>query len=139
MATGRALTIGLNAVDPRHYGGWAGELNACEADARDMTEIAKSEKFSVKTFLTKAATRTKNYKRDLKGRQGPKKGDMFMLTYSGHGGQVPDLNNDEPDAQDETWCPYDGELVDDELYAQLGKFAQGVASWSFPIAATAAR
>ena len=49
-----------------------------------------------------------------------------MLTYSGHGGQVPDLNNDEPDAQDETWCLHDGELVDDELYGHLGKFAQGV-------------
>ena len=49
-----------------------------------------------------------------------------MLSYSGHGGQLPDLNNDEPDAQDETWCLYDGELVDDELYAQLGKFSQGV-------------
>jgi hypothetical protein len=49
-----------------------------------------------------------------------------MLSYSGHGGQVPDVNNDEPDAQDETWCLYDGQLIDDEIYAQLGKFSQGV-------------
>ena len=49
-----------------------------------------------------------------------------MLSYSGHGGQLPDLNNDEPDAQDETWCLYDGELVDDELYALFGRFARGV-------------
>ena len=34
-STGRALalTIGLNAVDPRFYGGWAGILQGCEADA----------------------------------------------------------------------------------------------------------
>jgi hypothetical protein len=36
MARGQALTIGLNAVDPKHYEGWSGELNACEADANDM-------------------------------------------------------------------------------------------------------
>ncbi|MFL6526136.1 MAG: caspase family protein, partial [Nitrososphaera sp.] len=31
MPTGVALTIGLNSVDPKHYSGWSGELNACEA------------------------------------------------------------------------------------------------------------
>ena len=36
MAKGMSLSIGLNAVDPKHYGGWAGELNACEADAAEM-------------------------------------------------------------------------------------------------------
>ena len=45
MAKGLALTIGLNAVDPKHYQGWSGKLNACEADARDMAEIARSRKF----------------------------------------------------------------------------------------------
>ena len=40
MARGIALTIGLNSVDPKHYAGWSGELNACEADAEDMASIA---------------------------------------------------------------------------------------------------
>ncbi len=126
MAKGLALTIGLNSVDPKHYGGWSGELNACEADAEDMTDIGKSRNFAVKTLLTKAATRAKVIAEISRAARKLKSGDMFMLSYSGHGGQVPDLNSDEPDAQDETWCLYDGELVDDELYAQLGKFLQGV-------------
>jgi hypothetical protein len=126
MAKGRALTIGLNAVDPRHYQGWSGELHACEADAQDMAEIAKSKKFSVKQLLTKAATRAKVSSEILKAAKALTKGDILMLTYSGHGGQLPDMNNDEPDAQDETWCLYDGELIDDELYGLLGRFAQGV-------------
>ena len=42
---------------------------------------------------------------------------FFLLTYSGHGGQINDVNNDEPDGLDETWALYDRELVDDELYA----------------------
>ena len=53
-------------------------------------------------------------------------GDLFFLTYSGHGGQVPDVNGDEADKKDETWCLYDGQLIDDELYFELSKFAAGV-------------
>jgi hypothetical protein len=53
-------------------------------------------------------------------------GDMFLLFYSGHGGQLPDLNGDEDDGEDETWCLYDGQAVDDELYAVYRRFAPGV-------------
>jgi hypothetical protein len=131
MAKGLALTIGLNSVDPKHYGGWSGELNACEADAEDMADIAKSRNFKVKTLLTKAATRAKVAGEISKAAGALKSGDIFMLSYSGHGGQLPDLNSDEPDAQDETWCLYNGELVDDELYALFGKFARGVRILAF--------
>src|SRR3972149_2330925 len=126
MPKGIALTTGLNAVSPAHYGGWSGELNACEADAEDMAEIAKSKGFDVKTLLTKEATRTNVIDGINKAASTLKAGDIFMLSYSGHGGQLPDLNSDEPDAQDETWCLYNGEFVDDELYALFGKFARGI-------------
>ncbi len=126
MATGLALTIGLNSVDPEHYGGWSGELNACEADAEDMADIATSQKFKVTTLLTKDATREQVTDNIQNAAKTLKSGDIFMLSYSGHGGQLPDLNNDEPDGQDETICLFDGELVDDELYALWGKFARGV-------------
>ena len=53
-------------------------------------------------------------------------GDFFFLTYSGHGGQVPDVTGEEADKQDETWCLYDGQLIDDELYLELSRFAAGV-------------
>ena len=126
MPRGLALAIGLNSVDPKHYGGWSGELNACEADAEDMADIARSRNFNVKSLLTKAATRAKVTAEISKAASTLKAGDIFMLSYSGHGGQLPDLNRDEPDAQDETWCLYNGELVDDELYALFGKFKRGV-------------
>jgi hypothetical protein len=51
--------------------------------------------------------------------------DIFLLTYSGHGGQVPDTNGDEPDRKDETWVLYDGELVDDELHELYTQFKSG--------------
>jgi hypothetical protein len=53
-------------------------------------------------------------------------GDIFLLTYSGHGGQVPDRNAEEEDELDETWCLYDRQIVDDELYALWAQFKAGV-------------
>ena len=55
-----------------------------------------------------------------------RRGDLFFLTYSGHGGQVPDVTGEEDDKKDETWCLYDGQLIDDELYFELSRFAAGV-------------
>ena len=126
MAKGLALTIGLNAVDPKHYQGWSGKLNACEADARDMAEIARSRKFKVQTLLTRRATRSAVLSGIDRACKALRSGDIFLLTYSGHGGQVPDRNYDEPDAQDETWCLFNGELIDDEIYKALGRFKPGV-------------
>ena len=126
MAIGKALTIGLNSVDPKHYEGWDGELFACENDARDMADLAQSQGFEVETLLTKKATRKNVLERLKKAAGALKAGDFFLLTYSGHGGQLPDQNSDEPDALDETWCLFDGELVDDELYSMWSKFAPGV-------------
>jgi len=126
MPKGIALTLGLNAVDPPHYAGWSGELLACEADANDMAELAQSKGLATKTLLTQAATRAAVRAEIERTASALSSGDLFLLTYSGHGGQLPDLNSDEPDAQDETWCLYDGELVDDETYALLSKFARGV-------------
>ena len=56
-----------------------------------------------------------------------KAGDIFLMSYSGHGGQVPDFSGDEAleradDFQDETLCLYDGQIVDDELYALWAAF-----------------
>jgi len=126
MPKGLALAIGLNAVSPRHYEGWSGELNACEADASDMADIARLRKLTVQTLMTKRATRAAVLGALAKAARTLKAGDLLLLTYSGHGGQVPDRNAEEPDRQDETWCLYDGELIDDELYTALGRLARGV-------------
>lgn len=123
---GLSLHIGLNKVNPAHYGGWDGALNACEADAKDMQAIAKAAGFKATQRLTataKAATIIKDIQAAAAKLQS---GDIFLLTYSGHGGQMPDTNGDEPDNQDETWVLYDRQLVDDEIYALLGTFAKGV-------------
>ena len=125
-ATAVSLNIGLNAVDPAHYGGWSGELAACERDATDMAALAKAQKMKPTVLLTRAATRAKTIAAMNAAARTLKKGDLFFLTYSGHGGQVPDVSGEEPDKRDETWCLFDGQLIDDELYFELAKFASGV-------------
>jgi hypothetical protein len=125
-AKAMSLHIGLNSVDAGHYGGWGGELCACEFDANDMSAIATKAGMKAKLLLSKQA------KRDavldgIRGAAGAlKAGDLFFLSYSGHGGQVADVTGDEPDKKDETWCLYDGQLIDDELYFELGRFESGV-------------
>ena len=121
-----SLHIGLNAVSPAAYGGWSGELAACEFDAKDMAAIAKSQGMKSTVLLTKKGTRAQTLAAMRKAAKQLCKGDLFFLTYSGHGGQVPDVTGEETDKQDETWCLYDGQLIDDELYFELSRFVVGV-------------
>jgi len=53
-------------------------------------------------------------------------GDLFVLSYSGHGGQMPDTGGEESDRKDETWVLYDRQVLDDELYQRWASFAAGV-------------
>jgi metacaspase-1 len=127
MATGRSIHIGLNQVDPDHYDGWDGTLQACEFDANDMQKVAESRGFQSTKLLTKEAT-ADAVQAAIEGAASElADGDFLFLTYSGHGGQVPDKNGEEEaDRSDETWVLYDRQLVDDELYALWGKFKPGV-------------
>jgi len=129
MAAGLSIHIGLNHVDPNHYQGWDGALNACVADAKDMRALAKKRGFAGNMLLlneqaTAAAVTTalQSAAKQLS------KGDILFLTYSGHGGQVRDTNGDENDndRMDETWVLFDREFVDDELYDLWAKFRNGV-------------
>ncbi|OYU27771.1 MAG: peptidase C14 [Burkholderiales bacterium PBB2] len=122
-----SLHIGLNAVSPSAYGGWSGPLAACEFDAQDMAAIAKAQGIAKPTvLLTQKATRAAVLAQMRAAAKSLKSGDFFLLSYSGHGGQVADSNGDEPDKKDETWCLFDGQLIDDELYFELSRFASGV-------------
>ena len=123
---GMSLHIGLNAVSADDYGGWDGPLAACEFDASDMEAIAKAKGMKSTVLLTKKATRA-NVLAGMRGAaRALRAGDLFFMSYSGHGGQVPDVSGEEDDKKDETWCLFDGQLIDDELYFELSKFGDGV-------------
>jgi len=126
LGKGYALAIGLNAVDPGHYAGSSGSLAGCEPDAKDMEEIAKRQGFDTEILLTARATREAVLDSLKTWAEKCRNGDLLVVSYSGHGGQVPDANGDENDGLDETWCLYNGQLLDDELYETWAKFRGGV-------------
>ncbi|MGE0384487.1 MAG: caspase family protein [Gammaproteobacteria bacterium] len=125
-ARAMSLHIGLNAVGAAAYAGWTGPLAACEFDANDMAAIAASRKMKSTVLLTRKATRAAVLAGIRAATKALGAGDLFFLTYSGHGGQVPDRSGEEADKKDETWCLFDGQLIDDELYAELAAFRAGV-------------
>lgn len=129
------MHIGLNRIDPSHYG-TDGALAGCRNDARDMEAMAGALEYEPRPTLLDEQASVVAVKGAINEASADlEAGDIFLMTYAGHGGQVPDTNGDEladalggkpGDGKDETWCLFDRMLVDDELYALLGGFRQGV-------------
>jgi hypothetical protein len=124
-----SLHIGINRVNPAMYGGWTGALNGCEADCDTMTAIASAERFTTRVLKTTQASSEAILAAINSAAARLRSGDTFMITYAGHGGQVPNADADsdpEADSQDETWVLYDRQLIDDELWNAWRRFAAGV-------------
>lgn len=126
MAKGYSLIIGLNKLNPKHYAGWAGELDQPANDASAAYKLAKDIGFEAKLLLNDEATRERVINEMQNAAQKLNPGDIYFVYYSGHGGQVPDLDRDEDDGEDETWCLYNGQLIDDEIHYMLTAFKAGV-------------
>lgn len=110
--------------------GWNGRLGrsgeCCEKDAMDMAAIAGKQGFETKLLLTEKATADEVQKEIRSAANNLVAGDIFLLTYAGHGSQVEDLTDDEIDNEDETWCLYDRMFLDDEQRALYTEFGEGV-------------
>jgi hypothetical protein len=121
----KALLVGINKYpDPQN------ELRGCINDILDMEHfIAETNKVyakqNIKKLTDKEATK-KGIVTQIKWLlDGAQPGDQLLFHYSGHGAQVPTLNqNLELDGLDEIICPYDfsgqGEnALRDKEFAQL--------------------
>lgn len=117
MAKGYALHIALNSVNPTFYKGNSGFLNVCKNDALAYSKIAQQQNFQyIKLLIDKDAT-TANFKNEINFiSKSMSSEDYFLLSFSGHGSKNKDINGDEDDGEDESWCFYDGKVLDDELY-----------------------
>lgn len=126
MPKGISINIGLNFVDPDAYNGWNGQLAGCINDARDMNQIATQLGYDA-TLLTDAEASASGVSRAIgEAARQLASGDICLVTYSGHGGQINDVTGDEPDGKDETWVLWDRQLLDDELNGLWSSFASGV-------------
>jgi metacaspase-1 len=120
-----ALCIGIN-----DYPGTGSDLAGCVNDANDWAAALGRRGFQVRKMLDKQATGEAIRKAIKAGISLAKKGDLLVLTYSGHGSFVPDLDGDEPDGTDECICPYDvgtkGPVTDDEFFTLFSARREGV-------------
>jgi hypothetical protein len=125
MAKGISIHIGLNHIDEDYYG-TDGLLAGCINDANDMKAIATAQGYaSFEILLDEDATKANVISAIGRAADGMDSGDILLLTYSGHGSQVDDVDDEESDAQDETWCLYDQMLIDDELRQLWARFKAG--------------
>ena len=90
-----SLHIGLNTVSASAYGGWTGPLAACEFDANDLAALARKQGMKATVLLTNKGTRANTLAGIRNAAKSLRAGDLFFLTYSGHGGQVPDVTGEE--------------------------------------------
>jgi hypothetical protein len=129
MSNAISIHIGLNHVDTAHYTaeGWeVPVLAGCLNDANAMKAIAVSRGYQPTMLTESNATAAKVIAAIAQAAKNLTSGDHLLLTYSGHGAQIPDVNGDESDGMDETWVLYDRMLIDDELYCLWSQFKSGV-------------
>lgn len=121
----RALCIGIN-----DYPGTGSDLAGCVNDAHDWKAALEQRGFSVDLLLDSKATKAAMSEgiRNLVEQAQPK--DTIVISFSGHGSWIPDLDGDEPDGKDEVLCPYDiGQnrpLSDDEIHTIFSEKAKNV-------------
>jgi metacaspase-1 len=116
MTKGISLHIGLNQVDTKVYGS-VPVLKGCINDAKDMSNICKSLGYKGSKILSNDSATVENVKNEIINiSKTLEAGDIFLLSYSGHGTTVKDKNHDEDDGKDQAWCLYNRLLLDDELY-----------------------
>jgi hypothetical protein len=94
--------------------------------AEAMQRIAEREGFETQTLVGPAAT-CAAVTAAIRAAAGPVGGDgILLLTYSGHGDVVvPAGPGGDREVEDQCWCLYDGQLVDDDLYRLWAGFEPG--------------
>jgi metacaspase-1 len=126
---GLALCIALDYqhTAPDAYPGVSPpELDGCLPDRAVMTDIAKQQNFRVHKLENQDATRETVTKYISRAADGLHDGDIFLITYSGHGTFVQTNDYSEDHGQAEAWCLYNGLLFDHELHQLWPTFARGV-------------
>lgn len=139
MAKGISLHVGVNEYDGSayltNYGRVPKNLPNCCNDAQACINIAQQYGFKTSKLLDKEATASALLDGISYIAQQLYRGDLFFLSFSGHGGQARDKDGDEQrhqydgyevDEMDETWCLYDKMVIDDELFKAFGEFRPGV-------------
>lgn len=119
-----ALCVGIDDYPTAPLGG-------CVNDARAWAEALTRLGFEQpQMLLDQQATRAAIVRQLSALVEQSQAGDVIVFQFAGHGTQMPDLDGDEPDGQDEALCPHDfmsGELlIDDDIRAIVKRLPECV-------------
>jgi metacaspase-1 len=107
MTSGRALCIGIDSSESSEA--------LAEADARALADVARQQGFELTTLLLGAAATRANVRTQIHtAAHACRPGDLFMVTFSGHGGERG------------IWMLADASLQDSEMREALGLFRPDV-------------
>ncbi|MDH3402440.1 MAG: caspase family protein [Acidobacteriota bacterium] len=120
----KALCVGIDDYPTSPLGG-------CVNDAELWAQTLEGIGFAEPVLLTDADATREGILTALGDLvDGAAPGDVLVFQYSGHGTQLPDLDGDEDDSNDESLCPVDFDegafVIDDDLWALLGRLGEGV-------------
>lgn len=122
-----SLHIGVAKTDVNHYGNALVPLPCCISDAKYMQGIMTLLDYEESILLLDEDAVVSNVKHCiLQYSRLAKQGDLVVITYSGHGSHIFDANADEPSGEDQTWCLFDRQIIDDEFRHLWKEFDQGV-------------
>lgn len=120
------MHIGLNKVDAKNYPG-VPALFAAVNDAVFWASFAEEQGYKAQSLHNEKATADAVL--DILGAYAKemKAGDILLLTYAGHGSQLQNEKEDgfDNERNDQTWCLYNRELLDDELFDAFRAFTDG--------------
>ncbi len=115
---GYSIHIGLNTVDQDHYTDMQ-NLRSAVKDANDMQDIAvDTYGYQSQALLTDSDATSENVIQSITDAIALcEDGDILLISYSGHGATLENIwTSDDDEKYDSTWCLYDRQLLDDELY-----------------------
>ncbi len=126
QANGAAVLVGVNKLDPGHYGTSCVDLLSPDKDVEDYELIAKLNGLTTQILQAENATRSKLVSTLAKTAKTLKAGDFLLLTFSGYGGQVINFDGNLSEQLSATWCLQNGQLLYPEIFQVLSDFTQGV-------------
>jgi hypothetical protein len=124
----RAVSIHIGVNHPRDHDVL---LRESEASAWRMAELANQVGYDRILLLRGCAATRQAVHEALAGAAGTlQRGDTLLVSFSGHGTQEPDRDEDEGARDvvrsDEGWCLHDAVLLDDQLLGYWRLFEPGV-------------
>jgi hypothetical protein len=119
MRHGRALCIGVDTSE--------GPGGAAEADACALALVASAQGFEpTQVLLGASAARAAVIAKLQDAASACQPGDLFMLTFSGHGGRRSCAQGSASDGSRSTWTLFDDVFDDADMRGALAAFRAGV-------------